>query len=121
MSNAANEDQLVDRVRAVLDCVLRQAGFPGSDELARQVPRVGVVGGPITMLELRVSQATPASTFTDGPIPLSTEVSDESGMPIGELLIWVDGGYLSALEFAWWTDDPPHQLPTPSRLKVTRR
>lgn len=121
MSDATIRDDLSAEVRGLLDCVLRQSDFPGCDELARQTSTVSVLGGPVTMLDLRVSQSTPASLFADGPIPVSIEVSDESGAPAGELLVWVDTGRLSALEFAWWTDDPPRRLPSPSRVKVTRK
>ena len=27
------------------------------------------------------------------------------------MLLWVDDGYISALEYAWVTDDPPAELP----------
>ena len=121
MSDATNPDELSGQVRSLLDCVLPQSDFPGCGELAQQVSSVSVVGGPLTMLDLRVGQSMPASVFADGPIPVAAEVSDESGAPVGELLVWVDQCRLGTLEFAWWTDDPPRTLPSPSRLKVTRR
>jgi hypothetical protein len=68
---------------------------------------VDVAGGPVTMLDHRVTGPTSASPFTDGPIPLTVMVLGSADATIGELLIWVNNGYLSALEFAWWSDDPP--------------
>jgi hypothetical protein len=121
MSEVTSSDELSAQVRGVLNRVLYQSDFPGRDELAEQVSSVSVVGGPVTMLDLRVNRSTPPSVFADGPILVSVEVSDESGAPIGELLVWVNDGRLSALEFAWWTDEPPRQLPSPGRLKITRK
>jgi hypothetical protein len=121
MTDSACSEALAVKVRELLGGVLRQADFPGSDELLRQVRSVSVVGGPVTMLALRVSEATPASAFADGPVPLSATVSDAAGAAIGELLLWVESGYLSTLEFAWWTDDPPDQLPGLDHVRVDRK
>ncbi|HXO11821.1 MAG TPA: hypothetical protein VN871_05595 [Mycobacterium sp.] len=118
MSDSHGE-RLTAQVRGLLCHVLGEADFPGSDELLRQAPNVNVVGGPVTMLDLRVTGLTTASAFTDGPIPLSIMVLDSAGIAFGELLIWVNDGYLSSLEFAWWSDDPPNELPTPDRVQVS--
>jgi hypothetical protein len=121
MTNPANCNPPTERVRDLLGSILRQAGLPGSDELLRQASSVNVGGGPVTMLDLHIGSGTPASAFPDGPLPLSAEVSDVAGALVGELLIWVDRGYLSALEFAWWTDEAPEELPTPERVRVARK
>jgi len=121
MSDSFGE-RLAEQVRGLLRHVLGEADFPGSDELLRQASNVDVVGGPVTMLDLRVTgQPTSASAFTDGPIPLSVMVLDRVGIAFGELLIWVNDGYLSCLEFAWWSDDPPNELPPPDRVQVSRK
>ncbi|MTD56094.1 hypothetical protein [Amycolatopsis pithecellobii] len=121
MTDAASSDVLTNQVRELLKSVLRQADFPGSDELLRQASSVNVVGGPITMLDLLVSNTLPASAFADGPVPLSVWVSNAAGRLVGELLVWVGYGYLTGLEFAWWTDDPPDRLPTLDHLRVIRK
>ena len=121
MTDSANGAPLTDRSRELLRHVLCQADFPGSGELLQQVSSLSVAGGPVTMLEFRVTGPVSASAFTDGPIPLSAMVLDAAGVASGELLIWVDDGYLSSLEFAWWSDDPPGQLPAPDRVRVARK
>lgn len=118
MTGSANRGPITEQVRELLNTVLRQEDFPGMKELLRQSLHVEVIGGPITMLDLRVSDAPPASAFADGPIPLSLAVADARGVPVGELLVWVESGYLNALEFSWWTDDPPDRLPTPDCVQV---
>ena len=120
MTGVPSGDMVRRQVRDLLEKVLRQADFPGSAELLQQASSVRVIGGPITMLDLHSSDASAASAFTDGPVPLSMLVSDSAGNPIGELIIWVEQGYLSGLEFAWWTDDPPDELPTADHVRVAR-
>lgn len=121
MSEMTGQEELTDSVRRLLGDVFQQADFPGSEELARQAMSSSVVGGPITMLEIRSDRTLGAAAFADGPIPLSMEVSNSAGDLIGELLVWVENGYLSGLEFAWWTVDPPNELPLADRVNVTRK
>ncbi|MEV7607813.1 hypothetical protein AB0N65_20465 [Paenarthrobacter sp. NPDC089322] len=121
MTRISDEDELSEPVRILVDSILRHANFPGIDQLIEQASTVAVVGGPVTMLDLRSSPDHAASAFTNGPIPVSVEVFDVSGSSIGELLVWVDAGRLSALEFAWWTDERPAQLPHPSQLKISQK
>jgi len=121
MSDSANGGPLTEQVRELLRHVLGNADFPGSDELFQQASSVDVVGGPVTMLDLRVTAPKSASAFTEGPIPLSVMVLDSVDVALGELLIWVNDGYLSSLEFAWWSDNPPEQLPALNRVRVARK
>ena len=103
-------------VRAVLRRVLADATFVGADELRSQIPGVSVADGPVTMLRLAVT-GTP-SPRTDGPIPVRAVVAGPGDTPKGELLVWVADGYLSELEYAWYTDDPPNHLPRPDDIRV---
>lgn len=48
----------------------------------------------------------------------SGEVSDRDGTPVGEVLLWVAGGWLSGIEYAWYTDERPRSLPDPSRIHL---
>ncbi len=116
-----NTDLLTPQVRELLDWILRQLDFPGSDEILQQVAHMTVVGGPITMLDLRITEPSPASAFADGPAPMSATVTDTAGEAVGELLVWLKDGYLDGLEFAWWTDEAPNRLPVPEQIRVTRR
>ena len=121
MTEALDGESLTKQVRGLLGGVLRQADFPGQDELLRQVQSVDVVGGPVTMLDLRVGERTLASPCPDGPAPLSAMVIDPAGTSNGELLLWVEDGFLSALEYAWWTSDPPEHLPSVDHVQVTQK
>lgn len=121
MTDAPSRDLLTAQVRLLLSTILSQVDFPGSEELLQQVSSVHVVDGPVTMLQFRLMAPAPASAFREGPAPLSAIVSDHRGTDMGELLVWVENGYLDGLEFAWWSDDPPERLPSPEHVKVARR
>lgn len=121
MTDREINEQVTRQVRELLDCILGQLDFPGSDEMRQQARSVYVVGGPITMLDLCVKDPSPASEFREGPAPMSVTVTHTSGEAVGELLLWLKNGYISALEFAWWTNDPPARLPNLDRVLVTRR
>ncbi|MBO0883249.1 MAG: hypothetical protein J2P17_23515, partial [Mycobacterium sp.] len=120
MSDTTNSACLTDQVRCLLVDVLQRVAFPGREELVEQASNISVANGPITMLDLRTAATAPASGVPDGPIPISMVVSNPAGDAVGELLIWVAHGYLAALEFAWWIDDAPDELPDSDRVSVTR-
>ena len=40
---------------------------------------------------------------------------------MGELLVWATDGYLSAIEFAWVTDEMPDELPTRDDIRVVSK
>jgi hypothetical protein len=104
-------------VRAALRRLIEDQAFDGREELLAQVPFVRVVDGPITDLALEVDPATvPPSSFLSGPVPGCAWVRDANGETIGTLLVWVDRGYLSALEYGWVTDQPPTELPTAEQI-----
>ena len=118
MTKLTGDGPLTQRVRGLLRAVLNQATFRGYDELLQQVSSVVVTGGSVTMLELDAMGSIQASGFTDGLAPIRAVVVDVLEVPVGELLIWVEGGYIKNLEYAWWTDVAPKQLPRPEHVQV---
>ena len=107
------------REHAVLLWVLCELGESGAAEvLEAQSRAVSVVGGLPTMLELSVPMDERSLSLPDGPLPVRAIATTEAGGPIGEVLVWISAGYLSALEYAWYTDDPPSEFPCPSVLRV---
>lgn len=107
------------REHAVLLWVLCELGeSEAAEALEVQSRVVSVVGGLPTMLELAVPMDVRTVPLPDGPLPVRAIATDEVGGPIGEVLVWVSGGYLSTMEYAWYTDDPPSDFPCPSVLRV---
>jgi hypothetical protein len=118
MTNTIQRPAGADKVRQLLQRVLESASFPGSEDLRAQIPFVEVIDGPITVVDFTV-RAGPKSAARNGPIPIRAIVTSSTGEPVGELLIWVTDGYLSGLEFAWVTDQPPESLPSIDHVQIT--
>jgi hypothetical protein len=109
---------LTAQERGSLLRILEEASFEGASELAQQVDEARVVGGIPTLLDLEVQPSAPPSIASDGPIPVRVVVGSDDEVSEGQLLVWVSNGYLSALEFAWVTDDPPAEMPSADRLLI---
>jgi hypothetical protein len=118
MSDAESKRSMTLGTHAVLLWVLR--AIP--DQMAAQLlyeqsMAASVVGGPITMIELSVPPSSEPADIADGPLPVRTVALDEMGGMMGEVLVWVSGGYLSAIEYAWYTDEAPTELPPTNQLR----
>jgi hypothetical protein len=106
------------RERDLLSLLLDHASFDGARELAEQVARTRVAGGFPTLLDLDVPKTAPASRYKPRLIPLRALVHSPGGELLGEILVWVRDGYLSALEYAWYADDAPSEMPPLDNLRV---
>jgi hypothetical protein len=108
--------------REVLEFLL-SADFAGADRLRAQIPHCRVVavwaaGQP--SVDLAVPETVAPAQVPDGEIPAGAEVRDGAGQYVGEVLVWVEGGCLSAIEYAWVTDEAPDRLPDVSSMKLVR-
>ncbi|WP_280313563.1 hypothetical protein [Nocardia abscessus] len=100
---------------------LLSSNAPGAAEYLAQVPYSQVVatwgvGSPSVDLAVRPG-AVQASGSPDG-IFASGAVTDHNGSPIGEVILWVEHGWLSGIEYAWYTDERPHTLPEPGQVEL---
>lgn len=112
---------LRDAEADVLNKIL-SARFLGAEQLRQQIPQTRVVGhwGSCSpSVDLEVLPPFPKSRIPDGVIPATGVVKDFSGELVGELLVWVSDGSLSALEYSWYTDEAPVELPDPGSVTVT--
>ncbi|WP_280294715.1 hypothetical protein [Nocardia abscessus] len=104
---------------------LLSSNAPGASEYLAQVPYTQVVatwgvGSPSVDLAVRTGAAQ-ASGSSDGifdGIFASGAVTDRNGSPIGEVILWVENGWLSGIEYAWYTDERPHTLPEPGQIEL---
>jgi hypothetical protein len=101
---------------AVLDALPDE---PDARRLRSQLATAHIVGGLPTFLELSVDPASPGASYPDGRLPVTAIVTGIGGQPIGEILVWVNNGHLTGLEYAWVTDDPPDEWPSPDRVRAT--
>lgn len=94
---------LVD-VKALLDEMSRE--WLRHDELALlevQIDAVVGVSGTFWYTELQLLPGTPLlPVATPNPLPGGLEVNDADGQPIGTMLVWLEGGRISCLEFGSW-------------------
>lgn len=117
MSVSSGVRSLSDREREIISRVLHAARLPAADQLLAQLPSARVRGGLATFLDLEVPDMAPRASCANGPLPVRAFVIGECGETIGEILIWVENGYLSGLELAWFTDEPPAEWPTPEQVQ----
>jgi hypothetical protein len=100
-------------------------GCPGVAELRAQLGSAKVSakwqpsGSP--SIDLDISADLPTAQVADGVLPVDAHVYDEAGNYVGELLVWLSGGRLSSLEFAWVTDEMPLSLPPVNSIRISRR
>lgn len=109
---------LEEAERELLLTVLNLAEFEGQGELLDQVLHAVVTGGAAFHLDLAVPAKIRRSRTSDGPVPVRAAVADPDGTPLGEVLLWVTHGYLSGLEYAWYSADPPDEFPPASSLEI---
>jgi hypothetical protein len=104
---------------AILDFLL-QADVPGAAQRREQVAGARVVGGcdcPCPSVELEAPAAAPPAPLPDGLYPVEAEVvpvGDESAVGV---MLFIERGRLSALEYYWY-DNVPTAWP---RLEELRR
>ncbi|MET7787263.1 hypothetical protein ABZS93_11635 [Streptomyces sp900116325] len=114
---------LSPRERAVVELILANE-FSGAAELQAQVDFVQVVakwGVDSASVDLLMLEGAPRSPGGSGVIPVDATVVDESGSLFGEILLWTSDGYLSAIEYAWYGDEPPSALPDIEMIAIDVR
>ncbi|WP_439383544.1 hypothetical protein [Amycolatopsis lexingtonensis] len=97
--------------RAVLD-ILLAGDFPGAAELRAQAATARVTGScgcGCPTIELVVDNTTPTADITD-------RVAVEADVPDGGLIVFVDEGRLSGLEYWTTKDEPPTSFPPPEQI-----
>ena len=109
----ADRRPLTPRERSVLDLVLT-ADFPGAAELRVQVRTARVTGRcacGCPTIDLAVDDAAPVAGI-DSRVAVEVDVAD------GGLIVFVDEGRLSGLEYWSAADEPPAEFPPPERIRV---
>ncbi|MCY0942883.1 hypothetical protein [Streptomyces antarcticus] len=95
--------------------------FVGAPALRGQLDRTGGghLGAGSVSVDLRVAGLEQQPALPSTPLPIDAPVHDRSGEYIGELLLWVEGSTtLSALEYAWVTDEMPTSLPSIDQIQL---
>jgi hypothetical protein len=114
------ERELTANERGILEFMLVDAEVPGGAALRAQIPHARVVDSDPslpTWLYLRVTPDAPAADCPDGALPADVTVESPAGETTGFIIVWTKGGYLSAVEYPWVTDEMPSEFPSPDRLR----
>lgn len=72
-------------------------------------------------IDLATLPDTPRSPLRDSIVPVDATVVDENENYLGELILWLEDGRISSLEYAWVTDAMPCSLPAVESLRISRR
>ena len=119
MTDLTRDRDLSADERGAAAYVLGDPRLPEGAALLAQLDAARVTGGLPRFLDLRVPSTVARTHASDGPLPGRAIVRDAAGDLVGEILVWMKDGYLSALEFAWVTDEPPTTWPSPEHIELT--
>ena len=109
--------------RQVLERIL-SADVPGFAELRGQLQAARVVtrwGTNSASVDLQVPRSEISSQIASGVLPIDAPVLDSNRQFVGEIIVWVDSGYLAGIEYAWYTDEPPSQLPLAEQIDIEEK
>ncbi len=121
MSTTPIEPRVLTAREADVITTLLSGEVDGASGYLAQLPFTRVVatwgpGSPSVDLEV-LPDAARVSPAADG-ILADGAVTAPGGAPIGELILWVADGALSAIEYSWYTDERPASLPEIDRIQV---
>lgn len=110
--------------RSVIDALLTPE-FPGSGELRSQTLHAVVVGKcdcgcPTVDISVPVSAPRSDALLKGSLAPFEGRVAQLGDEPVGELLLFVNEGYISSLEYVFYVDTPPAEWPNLDRVEVVQ-
>jgi len=104
--------------RRVITSAITAAEFPGAAALLGELSGAMVSNSTPWILDVQVSPAAHSAVdLPDGPFPARAYVPSAEGYE-GEIIVWLTGGHVSGLEYAWITSDPPSRWPLPDEMEV---
>lgn len=107
--------------RAVLDLLL-SIDFDGVARLREQASSALVAGKcdcGCPSIELTVSEEVPRAAMPHRLAPVEGVVAPTADGPAGEVILFVDDGRLSYLEYVHYSDPPPSDWPAIERITAT--
>jgi hypothetical protein len=101
----------------MVNAIILTSGIPEGRPLLDDLPGAAVLQDTVWIYDVRTPNLAPGTPLPNGPYPARAFVSGQSGYR-GEILLWVNDGHLSALEYAWVTDEPPTRWPRPDEMEI---
>jgi len=105
---------------AVIRSILSRVDIRRSGPLFADLDGALVANETTWILDVKVSNNDEGVDLPNGPFPAQAFVPNSAECQ-GEVIIWINEGHLSALEYAWVSDDPPTRWPRADEMQVTGR
>ncbi len=102
---------------AVVTAIISSSGLSEGSALLDELDGAMVSHETDWILDVKTSNAGSGVDFPNGPFPARAFVPSNAAYQ-GEVIIWIDNGHLSGLEYAWITDNPPTRWPRPDEMEV---
>jgi len=104
----------------VLDLLLGNE-YPGVEQLRLQAAGATVVGRcdcGCPTIYLAVPEEAARAPLTGRLAPVEGRVAPQDGEPQGDIILFLDDGRLTSMEYVFYTDAPPVGWPPNDRLSV---
>lgn len=114
----AQEERDGQQIRALVRACLQDARIDEAPALLTQLDAVVDVtpSGPRAWALALERDDAPRVDLPDGPLPDAVSYRTDAVAVGGELLIWMQDGRMQMVEFAWFTDEMPTELPRLDQL-----
>jgi hypothetical protein len=118
MSDSSKSRSLTPEELAVITAIVGGSGHPtGRTHVEGCLAGAAASNQTNWIVDIKTRSDAPATDLPHEPFPGRAFVSSDSAYQ-GEVIVWVEGGRLSGLEYAWITDAPPTRWPRPNEMEV---
>ena len=102
---------------AVIRSIVSQADIRSSRPLLVDLDGALVANETAWILDVKVSNKGARADLPNGPFPAQAFVPNSAEYE-GEVIIWITGGHVSGLEYAWVSDNPPTRWPRADEMQI---
>lgn len=104
----------------VIRAILSSGGAAGGHRLIADLRNAQVRQTTAWIIDIKPPFPGGGCGLPDGPFPARAFVPDRASYR-GEVIIWLNDGHLSGLEYAWIGDEPPARWPQPDEMQIEPR
>lgn len=117
MTNERDWRRISSEEVAVVKAIVSASGITEGAQLTDHLEHAVACNSSMWILDVRTPETDPRADLPNGPFPARAFVPNRANYQ-GEVIIWVNDGHLSGLEYAWVTDDPPTRWPRPDEMEI---
>jgi hypothetical protein len=97
--------------------IVLTSGIAEGRSILDDLPGAAVLQDTVWIYDVRTPNTAPGTLLPNGPFPVRAFVPNRAGYR-GEIILWITDGHLSALEYAWVTDEAPTRWPRPDEMEI---